>query len=103
MSDSILNLNSELIINNHNIVRNLTDLETGRLIPGTDEFKQALEDITSKTAIDGGTGFYDKSALNHIHLEWQFNPHFAKVKIGANFRQYTPDTQGSLFMDTQLK
>ena len=100
MSDSVLNANTELIINTHHTIRELTDLETNRLNPGTNQFKEALEDITSKTAINGGTGFYDKSALNHIHSEYQFNPDFGTIKIGGNFRQYTPDTQGSLFMDT---
>mgnify|MGYP003973369593 FL=1 len=100
MSDSVLNTNSDLIITNHITVRDLTDLETGRLVPGTDDFKAALDDITSKIASEGGTGFYDKSALNHIHSEYQFNPDFATLKIGANFRQYTPDTKGSLFLDT---
>ena len=99
--DSVLNANTDLIIANHGTVRDLTDLESNRLVPGTEEFKAALEDITSKTAyLHGGTGFYDKSALNHIHSEYQFNPDFATIKIGANFRQYTPDTKGSLFMDT---
>ena len=99
--DSVLNANTDLIIANHSTVRDLTDLESNRLVPGTEEFKAALEDITSKTAyLHGGTGFYDKSALNHIHSEYQFNPDFATIKIGANFRQYTPDTKGSLFMDT---
>ncbi len=99
--DSVLNANTDLIIANHGTVRDLTDLESNRLVPGTEEFKAALEDITSKTAyLNGGTGFYDKSALNHIHSEYQFNTDFATIKIGANFRQYTPDTKGSLFMDT---
>jgi len=99
--DSVLNANTDLIISNHGTVRDLTDLESNRLLPGTEEFKAALKDITSKTAyLHGGTGFYDKSALNHIHSEYQFNPDFATIKIGANFRQYTPDTKGSLFMDT---
>lgn len=99
--DSVLNANTDLIIANHGTVRDLTDLESNRLMPGTEEFKAALKDITSKTAyLHGGTGFYDKSALNHIHSEYQFNPDFATIKIGANFRQYTPDTKGSLFMDT---
>ena len=99
--DSVLNANTDLIIANHGTVRDLTDLESNRLVPGTEEFKAALEDITSKTAyLNGGTGFYDKSALNHIHSEYQFNKDFATIKIGANFRQYNPDTKGSLFMDT---
>ena len=100
--DSVLNANTDLIIANHGTVRDLTDLESNRLVPGTEEFKAALEDITSKTAyLHGGTGFYDKSALNHIHGEYfLLNNNFEKIKIGANFRQYTPDTKGSLFMDT---
>jgi len=101
MSDSVLNANTDLIIDNHQSTRDLTDLETNRLTPGTEAFDAIIEDITSKTAyLYGGTGFYDKSALNHVHSEYQFNPSFGKIKIGANYRQYTPDTRGSLFMDT---
>ena len=105
MSDSVLNANAELIISNHNYVRDLTDAGgedgTDRLIPGTDDFKAALEDITSKTASNGGAGFYDKSALNHVHGEYfLLNNDYEKIKIGGNIRQYTPDTRGSLFMDT---
>ena len=48
--DSVLNSNTDLIIANHGAVRYLTDLESNRLVPGTEEFKAALEDITSKTA-----------------------------------------------------
>ena len=107
MSDSVLNANAEIIIANHNYIRYLTDSDdqtdgvsaTNRLVPGTDSFKAALKDITSKISSDGGTGFYDKSALNHIHTEYQFNPDFATIRVGANFRQYNPETKGSLFMD----
>ncbi|MDB0027474.1 TonB-dependent receptor [Flavobacteriales bacterium] len=100
MSDSVLNANAEEIIATHNDARDQTDLETNRLVPGTTAFNEMLTEITSKIPIEGGTGFYDKSALNHIHSEYQFNTDFATIKIGANFRQYTPDTKGSLFMDT---
>ena len=103
MSDSVLNANSDLLISNHISTRNLTDLQTGRLIPGSNEFTKALEDIISKTALEGGTGFYDKSALNHIHSEFQFKPDFGVIRIGANFRQYRPETKGSLFIDTTKK
>ena len=103
MSDSVLNANAEEIIAQHDFSRTQTDLETNRLIPGTEEFTNALNDITSKIPIEGGTGFYDKSALNHIHSEYQFNPNFSKIKIGANFRQYSPDSKGTIFMDTASK
>lgn len=103
LSDSALNANTDIIISAHNTTRDQTDSETNRLIPGTLAFTEMLTEITSKIPIEGGTGFYDKSALNHIHSEYQFNPNFATIKLGANFRQYTPDTKGSLFMDTASK
>jgi len=99
LSDSVITANTDIIIAAHDATRALTDLETNRLIPGTAAFNDMLADITSKIPSDGGTGFYDKSALNHIHSEYQFNLDFATIKVGANFRQYTPDTKGSLFID----
>ena len=103
MSDSVLIVNTEELLSTHNFVRDQTDLLTNRLVPGTEEFSNALNDITSKIPTEGGTSFYDKSALNHIHSEYQFNPNFSKIKIGANFRQYSPDTKGTIFMDTASK
>ena len=44
--------------------------------------------------------FMTNQLLSHIHTEYQFNPNFATIKIGANFRQYNPDTKDSLFMDS---
>ncbi|MGY8951700.1 MAG: TonB-dependent receptor domain-containing protein, partial [Flavobacteriales bacterium] len=102
-SDSVLIANTDLIISTHDATRNQTDLKTNQLIPGTIAFNNLLADITSKIPSDGGTRFYDKSALNHIHTEYQFNPNFATIKIGANFRQYTPNTKGSLFMDAKSR
>ena len=101
MSDSILIANTDQIIANHESTRNQTDVETNRLIPGTIAFNDMLENITSEISSNGGTGFYDKSALNHIHGEYfLLNNDYEKIKIGGNIRQYTPDSKGSLFMDT---
>lgn len=101
LSDSILNQNTDLIIAGHDFARNLADINQNRLEPGTDEFEEAFNDITSKISyLQGGTGFYDKSALNHIHSEYQFKQELTHFKIGANFRQYRPDSKGSIFMDT---
>jgi len=103
LTDSIISANTDIIIAAHYATRIQTDRETNRLIPGTQTFNDKLAEITSKIPINGGTGFYDKSALNHIHSEYQFNPEFVTIKLGANFRQYTPDSKGSLFMDTTNK
>jgi len=101
LTDSVINANTDEIISLHQTIRNQTDQETNRLIPGSEEFTSALNEITSKISyLEGGTGFYDKSALNHIHSEYQFNPNLTNIKVGINFRQYKPDTKGSIFMDT---
>jgi len=103
LSDSVINANTDIIIAAHDATRAQTDLATNRLVPGTEAFNEKLAEITSKIPMDGGTGFYDKSSLSHIHTEYQFTPDFATIKVGANFRQYTPDTKGSLFMDTSSR
>ena len=101
MSDSVLDANTDLIIAAHSNARDWADSQSNVLSPGTEEFEEVFNDITSKISyLEGGTGFYDKSALNHIHSEYQFKTDNSKIKIGANFRQYTPDSKGSIFMDT---
>jgi outer membrane receptor protein involved in Fe transport len=101
MSDSVLDANTDLIIAAHSNARDWADSQSNVLSPGTEEFEEVFNDITSKISyLEGGTGFYDKSALNHIHSEYQFKTENSKIKIGANFRQYTPDSKGSIFMDT---
>jgi iron complex outermembrane recepter protein len=71
--------------------------------PGTARFDSLFQEITSRLPSDPdnpGTLFYDKSALNHIHGQYQFDSDFANVIVGANFRQYTPDSKGTIFIDT---
>jgi outer membrane receptor protein involved in Fe transport len=76
--------------------------------PGTERFQQKFDEITSKISfLEGGTRFYDKSALYHSHGEYRFND-LAKggavtdldLIVGANARLYTPDSQGSILLDT---
>ncbi|MDC0249440.1 TonB-dependent receptor [Flavobacteriales bacterium] len=101
LADSVINANTDIIIAAHDATRAETDSETNRLIPGTEAFNNKLAEITSKIPIEGGTGFYDKSALNHIHAEYFIvNNDIHKIKIGGNIREYAPNTKGSLFIDT---
>jgi len=75
------------------------------LQPGTPEFQQAFDEITSQTRYDkegnlvGGTMFYDKSKLYHAHAEYKFNLGESKFTVGANARMYAPDSDGSIFED----
>ncbi len=74
--------------------------------PGTAAFQKEFDRVTSTKSSkrdlqSGGTLFYDKSALYHLHGEYKIQPTFTdEITVGANFRQYRPYSQGTLFYDT---
>jgi iron complex outermembrane recepter protein len=74
--------------------------------PGSAAFETEFNRITSTKSSKrdlntGGTLFYDKSALYHLHGEYKFQPKFTdEMTVGANFRQYRPFSLGTLFYDT---
>ncbi|MGB0839272.1 MAG: TonB-dependent receptor [Chitinophagales bacterium] len=72
------------------------------LVPGTPEFEAAFNEITtSKVDVNqGGSLFFDRSALYHAHGEYKFKPDWANITVGANVRQYRPQTEGTIFSDT---
>lgn len=71
------------------------------LVPGTAAFDSALTSITSReTFAGGGSKFFDKSALTHVHAEYKFNIDSFIFTTGANFRQYLPNSHGTIFSDT---
>ena len=69
-----------------------------RLIPGTEEFDRVFADITSRFFSDGGTRFYDRSALWHSQAERRFALGKATVTAGASFRQYLPEFSRQHFL-----
>jgi outer membrane receptor protein involved in Fe transport len=70
-------------------------------VPGTSAFDSAFNEITSKESYaEGGSKFYDKSALYHIHGEYRFTPRFMDIITGANYRAYRPNSHGTIFSDT---
>lgn len=72
------------------------------LTPGTDEFNATFNDITGRlNNNDGGTRFYDKSSLYHVHGEYIFTPRFlSEIRVGGNYRLYTPKSKGTIFRDS---
>ncbi len=71
-----------------------------RFVPGTAAFDSAFKAITTTYYADGGSRFYDKSALSHLHAEYKFKPEFMEITIGGNYRIYKPDSRGNIFRDT---
>jgi outer membrane receptor protein involved in Fe transport len=50
---------------------------------------------------EGGTRFFDESSLIHVHGEKTFKTWLGEeFRVGANFRRYTPDSDGTIFSDT---
>ncbi|HYV90363.1 MAG TPA: TonB-dependent receptor [Chitinophagales bacterium] len=73
-------------------------------VPGTPQFDSAFNSIISKESFSqGGSKFYDRSALYHIHGEYKFTPKFMDITVGANFRMYKPNSRGTIFSDTSGK
>lgn len=75
----------------------------GYFTPGSERFKESFDRITSAKNNDGegGTKFYDRSALYQIQGEHQWS--FVKldeVRAGFSGRLYTPDSDGTIFIDT---
>jgi len=71
--------------------------------PGTFRFDSIFNIITSNYSNDPdhpGTKFYDKSGLMHFQGEYRWETRFADITTGANFRQYVPDSKGTIFSDT---
>ena len=78
----------------------------GHLMPGTPEFDQAFNALVSakNNEGEGGTRFFDQSSLTHVHGEYVFEPQgLEEVRVGANYRRYTPWSDGTIFSDTASK
>lgn len=101
-ADAVMDANSASMQEWHNRARNQADNGGGVpfLAPGSQEYKDAFNDITSKPLGQGGSRLIDKSGLYHIHGEYKFTPKFMNITTGANFRLYTPKSQGTIFSDT---
>ncbi len=68
--------------------------------PGTERFNEKFDEITGKRFTEGGSLFYDKSILAHAMGEYKFKSAFGEVTVGGNFRQYLPNSAGTIFRDT---
>lgn len=76
--------------------------------PGTEAFQNQFNSITSRISFaEGGTRFFDRSALVHGHGEYKFNDlaqgetvSDLDLRVGANYRLFMPDSQGSILLDT---
>ena len=103
-----LDQNQSLLTGFHEEARAVANLPNPTLpdsrnffVPGTDRFQQVFDSITSLKNTEGGTRFFDESALYHIAGEYKFTTDFIdEITVGASGRLYTPVSQGTVFKDT---
>ncbi|GGH68153.1 outer membrane receptor protein involved in Fe transport [Filimonas zeae] len=84
----------------HAAARNAAD--AGRLLPGTAGFQRVFDSVTSISISKGGAKFADKSALYQAEGQYNFSDvvKVAEVLVGASFRRYSLNSQGTIFADT---
>lgn len=107
LADSVMAANPDSMMAWHQQARDFANAEDAlfgnlaRFEPGTPEFDSVFADITSKTSFtEGGSRFFDRSALWHGHGEYKFTPEFMDITVGGNIRLYRPNSQGTIFSDT---
>ncbi len=92
----ILKEYNELLTNFHDSLLNI--ISADRPAPGSPIYDSIFNDVTSRTFTDGGSRFFDRSALYHIMGEYSLEPFEGyKMRIGGNFRLYRPNSRGNIF------
>ena len=81
------------------------DGQSQRYIPGTAAYDSAFRAVTSTLTTQGGSLFYDKSALYHLQGQYEWDTTetgswHSEFTIGANGRVYVPNSAGTIFIDT---
>jgi len=75
--------------------------QTGALVPGTPEFKDAIDTVTSDPNLETGAKFIDKSKIYHVDANYNFagKIDFADIMVGGSWRQYSLNSAGTIFTD----
>ncbi len=86
--------------NAHGFARGSSDQD--RPLPGSEKFNELFNEVASTPISQGGGLFLDRSDLYLTEGQYNFGNifNFADLMVGANFKQYVLNSQGTLFVDT---
>ena len=75
--------------------------DTGRFLPGSTQFNNALATISADPSLITGSRFQDQSKIYHSDLNYNFRDHikFAEFQLGGSARQYELNSNGTIFTD----
>jgi len=84
----------------HAVARQTAD--TGRLLPGTPEFQNAFDQVTTDPDLASGSQFQDASQLRHVDANYNLThltADIAEIQVGGSFREYRLNSFGTIFTD----
>jgi len=75
--------------------------DTGRFLPGTEAFKNALASVIQDPQLTSGAKFIDHSKLYHGDANYNFKEmiKFAEIQVGGSVREYVMNSEGTIFTD----
>ncbi len=88
----------------HQYARGVADI--GRPAPGSAEFKKLFDQVRSIPISKGGGLFVDKTNLYNVEGQYDLSPKTSKVAdvlVGANYKRYVLNSEGTLFADSSGK
>ncbi len=96
------NADNSIIIDPEILRKARAAADVTRLQPGTSEFNNEFNNVTSTLITEGGSRIYDKSAYTHVDGNYNFSHllnDWGDVQFGGSFRRYNPDSKGTIFND----
>ncbi|MDQ6757259.1 MAG: TonB-dependent receptor, partial [Bacteroidota bacterium] len=88
----------------HTTARAIAD--QGRPAPGSTQFQTIFNQVRSIPISKGGGKFVDKTNLYNVEGQYNFSQYtkdFADIIVGANYKKYVLNSEGTLFADSAGK
>lgn len=85
--------------NAHIAARNTAD--TGRFLPGTQQFKDAFNQVIKDESVLSGSKLVDNSKIYHSDANYNFKDliKIAEIQVGGSFRLYELNSHGRIYTD----
>jgi outer membrane receptor protein involved in Fe transport len=74
--------------------------ENGWIPAGSAKFDSLRNEIINNADLQKGSKFTDRSNLQHVEGQYNFDWPWMDVLVGASFRRYDPQSFGTIFADT---
>ncbi|WP_417784784.1 TonB-dependent receptor [Tenacibaculum sp.] len=72
-----------------------------RYVPGSSEFKTALEEVINTPINKGGAGIKDETSFYHFDANYNFKDiiRWGEIQVGGSYRKFDINSNGTLFTD----